>query len=384
MAIPTFADFCILYMVEPDRQLRAVTVAHVDPGKEELLRELATRFVPDSTRPESVVGRVLRTEDPALFTTTPAEMIETLFPPDPRLHQLFRSLGGRSSMIVPLVARGRTLGVLTFTLAGSGRSYGHTDLTLAQDLAHRAALATDNARLYEQLAERERRLQDLVGRLLAAQEEERRRVAHDVHDGLAQVAASAHQHLQAYADRYPPRSPDAQAALTRTLELARRTIREARRVVANLRPTALDDFGLAAALRLQVRELHDEGWEITCDEALGPDRLPSAVETALYRLTQEALTNVRKHAGTTRVHLMVRRCDRVVRLEVRDWGCGFVPEAVEPGIGPGERMGLLGMHERVDLLGGWCEVLSQPGAGTQVVVEVPVTLVTEVGHVPGF
>src|SRR5205085_6223363 len=137
--------------------------------------------------------------------------------------------------------------------------------------------------------------------LLVAQEEERRRVAYEVHDDLAAVAASAHQHLQAFARHHRPRSPEAREQFDRVLELAQRTVREARRVVANLRPTTLDDFGLAAALRLQVEELRDEGWQVSYQEALGPARLPSLVETALFRVAQEALTNVRKHAHTTQV-----------------------------------------------------------------------------------
>ena len=382
LTIPTLADFCTVYMVEPDGQLRSVTVAHADPRKEDLLRELVAIFRPDPTRPESVVGRVVRTGQPVLIPTIPQELVEALFPPDPRLRQILRELGDRSSMLVPLVARGQTLGVLTFTMAESGRHYGPADLSLAQELARRAALAVDNARLHQQVAERERRLQDLVGQLLAAQEEDRRRVAYEVHDGLAQVAASAHQHLQAFADRYPPRSPEARAGLDRALELARRTIREARRVVAGLRPTALDDFGLAAALRLQVEDLQGDGWEISFDEALGPERLPLALETALFRVAQEALTNVRKHAGTTRVRVVVERRDGLVRLEVRDWGRGFAPDAVDPGTGPGERVGLPGMRERIALLSGRCEVLSRPGAGTGVVAEVPLVPAAEAGRAP--
>jgi PAS domain S-box-containing protein len=382
LTIPTLADFCTVFAVEPDAPLRWVAAAHTDPCKESLLRELATLYQPDPTRPDSVVGRVLRTGQPVLIPEIPTELVEALFPPIPRLRQILRELSDRSSMLVPLVARGQNLGVLTFTMAESGRRYGPADLSLAQDLARRAALAIDNARLHREVAERERRLQDLVGRLLAAQEEERRRVAYEVHDELAQVAAGTHQHLQAFADRYRPRSPEARAALDRALELARRTIREARRVVAGLRPTALDDFGLAVALRLLAEDLQGDGWDIACDEALGPERLPLAVETALYRVAQEALTNVRKHAGTTPVRVTLERSDRLVRLEVRDWGRGFAADAVEPGTGPGARVGLPGMRERIALLGGRCEVRSRPGGGTRVVVEVPLSRAAEAGRAP--
>src|SRR5690606_18345742 len=120
--------------------------------------------------------------------------------------EFLRLLSPRSVIITPLIAQSRLLGIMVCAYADSGRQYEPSDLDLFKDLAGRAAVTLDNARLYQQLAERERRLQDLVERLLAAQEEERRRVAYEVHDGLAQVAASAHQHLQAFAGYHRPRS----------------------------------------------------------------------------------------------------------------------------------------------------------------------------------
>jgi PAS domain S-box-containing protein len=239
---------------------------------------------------------------------------------------------------------------------------GHVQGAVAiwRDVTERKRLEDERERLYRELAER----------LLVAQEEERRRVTYEVHDDLAAVAASAHQHLQAFARHHRPRSPHARAELDRALELAQRTVREARRVVANLRPTTLDDFGLAAALRLQVEELRAEGWHVTYQEALGAERLPPLMETALFRVAQEALTNVRKHAQTTRVHVRLERVGREVHVAVEDAGRGFSPEAITRGTGAGERMGLLGMRERMTMLGGRCLVESQPGAGTRLSVAV--------------
>src|SRR5205085_11632407 len=201
----------------------------------------------------------------------------------------------RSWAYLPLLDHGRTVGVVGLSFP-TERHFCAEERAFMLALARQCAQALERARLYRELAERERRLQDLVGRLLVAQEEERRRVAYEVHDDLAAVAASAHQHLQAFARHHRPRSPQAREAFDRALELAQRTVREARRAVANLRPPTLDDFGLAAALRLQVGELRAEGWQVAYHEALGPARLPPLVETALFRVAQEALTNVRKHA----------------------------------------------------------------------------------------
>jgi signal transduction histidine kinase len=223
----------------------------------------------------------------------------------------------------------------------------------------------------QQIAERELRLQDLVRRLQVAQEEERRRVAYEIHDGLAQVAASAHQHLQTFADLHVPESQSERTDLDRTVELVQRTVREARRLIAGLRPTVLDDFGLATAIRLEVETLRSEGWQVTYEEELGDQRLPSQIETALYRVAQEALTNVRKHAGRARVAVVLDREDDTIRLQVRDWGRGFDADVHKADARPGERVGLLSMQERVALLRGRCTVTSQAGTGTQVVAVVP-------------
>jgi signal transduction histidine kinase len=229
-------------------------------------------------------------------------------------------------------------------------------------------------------AERENRLQDLIRKLITAQEEERRKVSYEVHDGLAQTAAGAHQLLQAFARQHPPTSEKGSLDLARVLQLVQQTVGEARYVIADLRPTALDDFGLAAAVRLQVEKISSEGSQVDYEEALGDERLPPEVETALFRVAQEALTNVHKHAPSARVRITLRRLNDTVRLQVRDWGPGFNPEKITDGGGPGERLGLSSMRERMALLGGHLEVHSRPGEGTEVVAEIPSVQINRKGR----
>jgi signal transduction histidine kinase len=235
-----------------------------------------------------------------------------------------------------------------------------------------AASALENAWLYKELNDRERALQNLVKRLLGAQEEERRRVAYEVHDGLAQVAVAAHQNLQAFARRYAPETEQGRRELDRILGQVRTTVSDARRVIANLRPTALDDLGLAAAISLEVERLNEEGYQVDCEEHLGEERLPREMEIALFRVAQEALTNVRKHAGTKWLKIELQRRDTEVYLEVRDFGRGFDPAALQTlGGRPGERVGFAGMRERVGMLGGELEIQSRPEAGTFVAAIIP-------------
>src|SRR5919112_1280102 len=199
-------------------------------------------------------------------------------------------------LILPLRVQNRSIGLLEV--------YGPEDLLeedtmdILDSMTSQAASALENARLYGELTEREKRLEDLVGKLLAAQAEERRRVAYEVHDGLAQVAVSAHQHLQAFSRRHPPDTERGKRDLQRTSKLVRQTVSDARKVIANLRPTALDDLGLAAALSLEVEGLRADGYRVGYRVEFGDERLPDTVEIGLFRAAQEALTNVRKHAQT--------------------------------------------------------------------------------------
>ena len=213
-------------------------------------------------------------------------------------------------------------------------------------------------------------------------EEERRQIAYELHDGLAQLITSTHQHLQAFIGHYRPRSPQARAELARISALAQRSVKEVRRVIAGLRPSALDDFGLATALQMQVDALRAEGWEVTYQEALGDERLPAAVETVVYRVVMEALTNIRKHAQTTRAHLGIQRHAHGLELVVQDWGCGFDLSAPPRGAGPGERVGLHGMRERIAMLGGRWSIESQPGIGTRVRAEIPLRGAMEGESIP--
>jgi PAS domain S-box-containing protein len=281
-------------------------------------------------------------------------------------------------LCLPLRVRDRVVGLLE--AYGPGALAEKENVETLTSLASQGASALENARLYEELAERERELRDLVARILVAEEEERRRVAYEVHDGLTQMVVAAHQRLQILAEDHPPGSAEGREELEEVIELVRRTVTEARRVIADLRPTTLDDFGLATAVRLQIEEMRAGGYEASYEETLGEERLPTTLETALFRVAQEALTNVRKHAGTARVRVALGRRNGAVWLEVRDWGRGFEPTEVASDGGPGERVGLSSMRERVALLGGRLEIHSEPGEGTSVVVEVPLPVMGETSH----
>lgn len=286
-----------------------------------------------------------------------------------RLQRLNSGTGHLTGLCLPLCMQDSVVGVLE---AYGPESLVETDtVELIASITSQAARALENARLHEELGERECRLQDLVEKLLGTQEEERHRVSYEVHDGLAQIAAAAHQHLQAFAQRYSLEEESSRRDLERILRLVRQTVTEARRIIANLRPTILDDLGLAPTILLEAERLREEGYDVLLEEALGEERLPAPVETTLFRIAQEALTNMRKHSQTKRVCIKLGYRGDKVELEIQDWGQGFDPTAAATGNGPGERVGLAGMRERVGMLGGKLEIRSRLGTGTYISASVP-------------
>jgi steroid delta-isomerase-like uncharacterized protein len=265
--------------------------------------------------------------------------------------------------------RGEFLG-----MAPTGRKVSTTGITIYRFFGGKIVeqwTNWDTLTLMGQLGARDRPPRDLVGRMLRSQEEERRRVAYEVHDGLAQTAVGVHSLLEAFTENYPPDSAPARKELERVLALVQSMVEESRRVIGRLRPTALDYFGLAAALRLHAEALRKEGFEVSYEQTLGDERLPAEVETALFRVAQEALTNARKHSRSAMARVRLGRLGGTVCLRVRDWGLGFEESTLPDDVSMGAKVGLYGMRERVALLGGDLEVRSKPGGGTLVVARIP-------------
>jgi PAS domain S-box-containing protein len=159
LAVPRFADWCAIDMVGEDGSIQRLTVAHVDPEKVRWAHDLADRYPPDPSAPYGVAN-VIRTQEPELFKEIPADLLREATADAPELYDILEALGLKSSMCVPLVARGRALGAITFVSAESGRRYEESDLATAQDLARRAAISVDNARLFSEAESSRREAQE--------------------------------------------------------------------------------------------------------------------------------------------------------------------------------------------------------------------------------
>jgi two-component system NarL family sensor kinase len=247
------------------------------------------------------------------------------------------------------------------------REFTDRDVRLLTMIGSLVAGAVHQARLHRQLGSRERAHETFVEQVVAAQEAERRRLAGDIHDGISQRLVSLSYHLDA-ADRTVHDDPGyAAAEIVLARELADLTLDEARAAVSGLRPPVLEDLGLAGGLASLARTLPDVEVELElCEE-----RLPEHLEVALYRIAQEALQNVLKHADAASARLIFSVSGDTVRLEVRDDGVGFSPEPPAPSALGG--YGLNSMAERAELIGGRLSIRSWPGSGTSVVAVVPVS-----------
>ena len=319
----------------------SVAVAVGDGGAELVGQRLA--------RSASKAGRVLERRR--------SERVDALLD-DPEVGpEESRLLGARTGLWVPLVTQERQIGVITVhDRVGGDARFTNDDLRLAEIFATRAATAAD-------LSQRVTR--DALRRVVEAQELERGRLARELHDETGQALTSILLGLKGFEEQLE--GEDARAAAGSLRELVVSTLQDVRRLAVELRPAALDDFGLVAALeRLAESFSTQTGIAVELESALPDGRLPADVEIALYRLVQESLTNVVKHARARRVSILLTRRGDGVAVVIEDDGRGFDPAGVRD-----DAFGLLGMRERVALLRGRLDIETREGGGTTVAVEVP-------------
>ncbi len=267
----------------------------------------------------------------------------------------------RGGLVVPLIFRGRSHGVLlAVDRLEEGPAFSTEDALLLEAFATSAATAVATAESVA--AERQRQR-------VAAAEAERRRWARELHDETLQSLSALRFGLSAA--RRAQREGGLEQAVTQAVEQIEESIANLRALITDLRPAALDELGVKAALEALAERNARHGIEVDVDIELAwesgdaQERLTGELESALYRIAQEALTNATKHGNAARAVLEIRERDGEVRLLVRDNGSGFDTKARSEGFG------LLGMHERVALLGGELEVSSTPGKGTAVRARLP-------------
>jgi PAS domain S-box-containing protein len=319
--------------------------------------ELARTFTFDS-KANPVIQTMLRAQQSILI-------------PDTYEHPDWsRAPGGdhvRNWLGVPLVAGGNLIGLYSLDKAQAGY-FTQEHQRLAEALSAQAAVAIQNAQLFEQVRAGRERLQTLSRQLVEVQETERRHIARELHDQAGQALTSLMVGLRLLEQKVD--RPE--AILTQVTELKQMTnevLEDLHQLAVDLRPASLDHLGLVAALRQHAETFSRQHDLVVQFETVGfeSERPSPAVETAIYRIVQEALTNVVRHARATRVDVLLeRRGDRVITI-VEDDGLGFDPVMAMQR----DRLGLPGMRERAEMLGGTLELESSAGTGTTLFVEMP-------------
>ncbi len=229
-------------------------------------------------------------------------------------------------------------------------------ILIATDITHR--------RIAEQRLESEKQA---LRRLLDLQERERKLVAYDIHDGLVQYLTGSLMHLESFAASLPSAPDDSKADYERGLSLLHEALAEGRRLISGLRPPILSDEGVGPALEYLINENRPFLPVLQLRNLTHIGRLAPSVEDAIFRITQEGLSNIRLHSGAERARVELLQRGEWLRLVIRDWGRGFDPKAV-----PENHYGLQGIRQRARLLGTVAIIDSAPGKGTSIVVDFPI------------
>ena len=397
LLVPLLADWCAVNLLEDGHPPQAA-VAHADPAKAALVEELQRRYPPQADEPTSLF-RVLRTGQAELHASISEAALRAATHDDDH-RQLLQAVGLSSAMVVPLVARGRMLGAMTCVWADSRRQYGPTDLALAEELARRAALAVDNARLYEaerharaeaqqlnaeledrvalrtaqleaanaKLQRSQEHLRRLSSHLQNAREAEQMRIAREIHDELGQQLTALKMDAAWLRRRLDGEQPQLQAKVDSMADLIDTTVQTVRKITQELRPGILDDLGLLPALEWQLQDFQKHtGLAGSFVTELEHIDLDTHAATAVFRIFQETLTNVVRHAQARRVDVSLTEANNCLVLQVRDDGQGIT----EQELAKPKSFGLLGMRERVYLLGGEISIVGTAGQGTTVTAHFP-------------
>jgi PAS domain S-box-containing protein len=399
--VPSLGDWCAVNMVEADQTIRLAGAAHADPAKTALIYDLAYRW-PSTFDDQQGTPAALRTGQSQYYPDISEALLVSLSR-NPEHLQGLRELGYKSVIITPLKVDEQVIGGLTLVAAESGRRYDVATLGLVEELARRATLALENARLYEEaqrlnaeleqrvlkrtaalqaintklkqeIAERKRtqaELAEVQRRLTESREAERVRLAQDLHDGPVQELYGVSFRLSGLKEALPDEAE--QNGLAAVQSTIQQVIQSLRATFSELRPPALAPFGLEKALRSHAEQFQIAHPELEINLKLTPDGqvLPEPVRLALFRIYQEALNNVLRHAEAKKIWIRLMLEATQAILEIQDDGLGFKATQRWIELARQGHLGLIGMVERAEAIGGELQVVSAPGAGTTIRVVAP-------------
>lgn len=279
----------------------------------------------------------------------------------------------KSAISVPLFSKGEVFGVLNLSVTSPGRRLCETDLRVVESLAYFGTAGIENAFLYHRMEEREKLYRKLLAKMISAQEDERKKIASEIHDDTIQSLISSYYQMETVEMLIDSgRLEDALGEMKEIKNGLQRNIGCMRRLLFDLRPSILDDAGLVPALENYLDRMDDEhGIRGILYVEEGMQRLKPQVEVTLYRFAQEIFTNVKKHACAAEITVQLKKLRNRVEMRIRDDGVGFDLERYLESGGFGEHFGIKSLMERVELVGGEMAIYTAPGAGTEVLIQVP-------------
>jgi len=278
---------------------------------------------------------------------------------------------------VPLRSVNRTVGVMC--VLSRDTVFSPSDLKVLQVIGYQLGMAVENSGLYEELSDKEHRLRLLLEKVLGAQEEERQRVARELHDETGQALTAIAMGLDSLEKQAGRQSSSSKERIQLLRRLSQDALVDLRKLVMALRPTVLDDMGLVSALRrYSDQHLTAQSIKVAVQARDLSERLDRSIEVVVFRIVQEAINNVARHSGATEAVITLSRTEKTVTAVVRDNGRGFnLEETTRYADGSGG-LGLLGMQERAELVGGTLTIQSAQGAGTEIRLEIPLASKKEV------
>jgi PAS domain S-box-containing protein len=375
------AASCVISDWDPETDMLTVRAEYIRPDQidpDDPIHDMRQAY-PASKYPAT--ARALRDHRPfVVYTDDPQAGHQ-----ERHLLQLYRWYGVAG---IPLVVQDRVIGLVKVYLAEGDQPFNLHDLHLLQVLANQVAIAIDNARLFIALRTSEATMRDLSLRLINVQEQERRRIAQELHDELGQILTATKINIDLarrklsqqvgykQSQQVERQQHDEMALLRRRLDeasaLTDEVLTNVRAMTVELRPTLLDDMGIAPTLRWYLTRFAERtGIRVQLETCELPARLRPEIETTIYRVVQEALTNVARHAQADQVQVHLTCSGATVTASVEDDGQGFDVRAWSERPRERQTLGLTGIQERVMLLGGHARITSQPGRGTRVEIELP-------------
>jgi signal transduction histidine kinase len=279
---------------------------------------------------------------------------------------------------VPLKSKNRTLGVMN--IAGHGdHCFSENDFRLLDSIGYHIGLAIENSFLYNAAKQKEELRGQLLNRVIMAQEEERKRIARELHDEYGQTLTGLVMSIEMLESLALPSQPQIKERLKDAKSLVGRAINDIRRLTLDLRPSSLDYLGLVDTVRLYSRShLEALGIKVQFESSGLSQRLDPVVEVALFRIIQEAINNITKYAEAHSVKIKLESKDQKIVVLIEDDGKGFDAEYILNNRNERKSLGLLGIEERVTLLGGTFSIKSQIGQGTRLTIAIPLNQAVKV------